>query len=357
VKSRTLSQYAAASLLVSASTLAVAGDCWVETIRNDATGDGGHYQDARFSRLRNQLESAARSLHDDPAINAIGNVRYQTHLYIGAKAHEGGPLSAQASVYLHDKKSWLEGCKLERWADRVHFASLSLHFNSLLALAPASAGSPLSPPFFVQPAQTGQVAEYPIYDDKALVITADGVPPFVAVTLKEYLSWWQETMVDERRAWQAEQEGSAEDREAWQHYLEELQTTDPSQARELEETMQLAQSSYPPEAEAEWQAFQQLYQGLSTDELQRPVFLQSDTTTPYRFEYSLTPSVSTHPLVKINPLLWDQRDRPDAIKVITLEVYINGKASFESPDDRARSVALDWLHNVDPAPYLRLLTP
>lgn len=213
--------------LALASFAARAGDCWVASARPPASGH------ATLERVLDAAEAAQRA---DTAINAIPDVRYRIHRHVDAPAYQGAPRAAVSYVMLHQPGSWAGSCGLVKWADNVHFASLSVHLNDLRAVrtSDASSGLPGLDAFF-EPEATARSAGATIYEDRVLVITHAGVAPFVPVSVGEYLDAWARRITDE----QAQMRGEAAPHEdpQWKRHLAELRRTDPQAAAELERAM------------------------------------------------------------------------------------------------------------------------
>lgn len=345
------------SCLLAVTWSAWAGDCWVESIENKTTGFGDATATARYAGLRGSLLKADALLKADSAINAIQNVRYQVHRYIGASYHPGAPFSGQAMAYLHKPDMWLGKCGLRSGADIVHFVEIGVNLNNLRSLEePAIGDDALAATKFIhQPKHIAERGGYSIYEGSAgnriLVMTAGNVPPFVPVTVGEYLDYWHRSLKQEREESRSNMQESADDRE-WRSYITQLRKTDPKAAAELQKSMDEAAHltrDGAPESNAEWDELLRLKAALSPTQRARPVYLTSGSVERYRFGYAQANEEGAIALVKVNQVLWAGKRNTSEVRVVTLEVQIqDGESTRNSGADR-------WLDRVDVQPYLELL--
>ncbi|GAB4406513.1 MAG: hypothetical protein OHK0048_26620 [Rhodoferax sp.] len=346
------------ALLLLACETAAAGDCWVASVENQATGYGDAITARRHSGMLATLRKAEALLKDDSAINAMPNVRYQPHLYIGAPYHAGAPKSAQAVVFLHPPEMWSGRCGLKPGADIVHFAELEVTFNDLTALgakAEIGGGGLSDAKYFVAPQRAGEHDGVTIYENAAgnhvLVLTHRGVPAFLPLTVGEYLDDWHARLSVERAEMRRNLQPLTEDQE-WKTHIAEMRKTDPKGAaelhKEMEEAARLAQAG-DPHGNEEWEALQRLRRTLTRAERAQPVFVPSASVEPYRFGYVTTKSEDACALVKINPALWAGTGNDDAVRTVVLRVLVqDGESTRRAGADR-------WLERVDLRPYRALL--
>lgn len=330
---------------------AAAGDCWLPSVDNAV--------DAREGRLQEALRAAEAAQRADAALNAIANVRYQLHRTLSMPAHPQAPASAESYVMLHKPEAWAGTCGLQPWADDVHFASLTVHLNSLRPLVdPAAGGYDADTEFFLAPEVTAQQGGYPVYERRVLVITPDGVPPFVPVSVGEHLDAWQRRLQDERTQARGDAAALADDPE-WRAYIQNLERSDPQTAAELraslDEAARLAQDGHPV-LQTEWDELQRQRAALDADARRQPVYLSAASMAQYRFGYAAASEDGARPLVKVNPALWAGAGGTQDIRVVALEVLLNASDTFAREDDADQAAARAWLSQVDVRPYRALLT-
>jgi hypothetical protein len=347
-----------AALLLVLAIPAAAGDCWVKTLENKVTGHGDATTGKHYAALRQALVQAEAVQRADAAINAIRNVRYQVHRYIGTAYHPGAPLSGESAIYLHKPDAWAGSCGLKPWADTVHFASLEVEFNNLRALeGPADGGGGLADTrYFHEPEITARRDGYPVYEGRVLVLTAGNLPPLVPVTLGEYLDAWQRTLQAEREQSRADGQAVAQDPE-WKSYIGQLRKTDPKAAAELQQSMDDAArmaDTGDAGAESEWAELQRLRKSLGAAQRTQPVYLSADALERHRFGYARPGAEGARKLAKVNPALWAGRRSEQTVRVVTLEVFLNRSEVFAGDDDADQAAARSWLERVDVKPYLAL---
>ncbi|MDF2180349.1 hypothetical protein P2G88_18990 [Aliiglaciecola sp. CAU 1673] len=335
-----------------------AADCWVDTLHNPQTGTGEDYSAPRYSGWRHTLETAENLLRKDDHLNRINPVRFQLHQYIGQPDSPGLPLSASSSLFFHDKQAWKGQCELQEWADRLHFASISLTFNSLRSVIEANGGalSGDAPPFILLPETTGSNQGIPIWQDRWVILTPNNLPAFVPLTYEEYIDWWLSYLSQERNQWSEDATTLSEEEREWQNYINEVRRSDPKQAEELEKMMEEATRVELDDHTGEWAEIQRLKAGINNANRHLPVYLDVDAGSPYRFSFSLTASETARPLVQVNNALWQQGANSNAVKVVVIDAYVNGKAPFEPQGEQHKSVAVSWLYQFNPNPYLALLS-
>lgn len=338
---------------------AQAGDCWVRTIENPTTGFGDASTSKRYASLRQALLKAEAAQRADPVLNAIPNVRYQLHRYMGVPYHPGAHLSAESSVYLHKPDAWEGKCGLKRWADTVHFASLEVEFNNLRALeGEVDDGAALTDARFVlEPQITGRNGGYPIYENRVLVLTPDGIPPFASVSVGEYLDDWQRKLKAQRDESRANMQEL--DIEGMTAYVRQLRKSDPKAAADLQKTLDEATrmaSRGDPRLDAEWNDLQRLRAALSPAERARPVYISPKSGEQRPFGYAKPGDEGARKLVKVNPALWAGKRNENAVQVVTLEAFLNKHETFVAEDDANQASARGWVYRVDVAPYKALLS-
>lgn len=354
MKTRTMAMAClAAGLLIQP---AQAGDCWVGTIENPVTGFGDATTGKRYAALRQTLLKAEAAQRADASLNAIAKVRYQLHRYIGAPDHPGAPLTAKSSVYLHKPDAWAGQCGLKPWADTVHFANLEVQFNTLSAL---ESGAQLTNPHFIrEPEITGRNGGYPIYENRVLVLTAGGIPPFVPVTVGEYLDDWQRQLKAGREEARANAQDGPDPAEM-AAYVKQLRKTDPKAAADLQKSLDelvRVAANGDPRLDAEWNELQHLRASLSPAERARPVYLTAEAMERWRFGYAKANDKGARKLVKVNPALWAGKSSEHAVRVVTLEVFLNKPDTFIVEDDAHQAAARDWVKRVNVGPYQAMLT-
>ncbi len=340
------------ALLLAPIASAQAGDCWVKTLENKVTGHGDATAGKRYAALRQALMKAEAVQRSDAAINAIPGVRYQVHRYIGVPYHPGAPLSGDSTIYLHKPDAWAGQCGLKPWADNVHFASLEVELNNLRALeGPADGGVALTDTrFFYEPEITARRGGYPVYDNRILVLTAGGMAPFVPVTLGEYLDDWQRKLEDEKTQSQGDGQGAVQDQE-WQAYIKQLRKSDPKAAADLQKSLDEAARMAAADfgVDGEWRELQRQRKSLGAAQLAQPVYLSAGAMERYRFGHARPDDAGARKLVKVNPALWSGKRGGQAVRVVTLEVFVNDAESAEQAGIGS------WLERVDVAPYRALL--
>jgi hypothetical protein len=335
---------------------AQAGDCWVGTVENPVTSFGDAATGKRYAALRQTLLKAEAAQRADAALNAIAKVRYQLHRHIGGPGYPGAPLSAESSVYLHKPDAWAGQCGLKPWADTVHFASLEVQFNTLRAL---EGGAQLTDTRFIrEPEITGRNGGYPIYENRVLVLTAGGVSPFVPVTVGEYLDDWQRQLKAGREEARANAQDGPDPAEM-AAYVKQLRKTDPKAAADLQKSLDelvRVAANGDPRLDAEWNELQRLRASLSPAERARPVYLTAEAMARWRFGYAKANDAGARKLVKVNPALWAGKFSEHAVRVVTLEAFLNKPETFIAEDDAHQAAARDWIKRVDMGPYWALLT-
>lgn len=345
------SQSLAIVCLLLAATAVQAGDCWVPTVEGNA--------DQRESALYRSLLAAEAAQRADAAINAIRAVRYQVHRSISVPMHARAPRSAESYIMLHKPDGWAGDCGLQPWADEVHYASLTVHFNDLRSLeGQLEAGTDIAElhPFY-EPEITAYRAGFPVYENRVLVITPEGMPPFVPVTVGEYLDLWQRRLQAEQEQVRANGAELANDTEM-QAYIDRLHVTDPHTAADLQASLdEAAHMAATGAVGDEWAALQRLRASLDPETRARPVYLSAVASEPYRFGYAELGSEDARKLVKVNPALWAGLHSDQDIRVVALEVHLNGGDAFADEADVYQSEAQAWLSHLDVHPYRRLLTP
>lgn len=336
-----------------------AGDCWVATAENRGTGLGDAITAKRHAGLLAVLHRAEAALKADPAINAIAKVRYQAHLYIGAPYHAGAPKSGSVSAFLHKPDAWSGRCGLKPWADNVHFVQMEVVLNDLIQLgtrADIGGGDLSDVKFFYPPKRIGERDGHPIYENDAgnrvLVMTAGNQPPFVPVTVGEYLDDWQARLKLEREEARRNLSPLTENQD-WNTYIAALRKTDPKGAAELEREMaeaaRLAREG-DPGSNDEWQALQRLRKSLTAAQRAQPAYLSAAAMEHQRFGLARPGDAEASALVKINPALWAGTGDESEVRTVALQVLVqDGDGTRTSGADR-------WLERVDVRPYRALLT-
>jgi hypothetical protein len=334
-----------------------AGDCWVAADENRGTGFGTPITDQRFAAFRAVLRKAGAAQQADPFINAIPNVRYQAHLYIGVPYHPGAPLSGQSSVYLHKPDMWSGKCGLRRGADIVHFVELAMNLNNLRALETQSiSGDNLGDTrFFHEPRLDAMRDGYPVYENSdgnlVLVITAGKIPPLTPVAVGEYLDYWHRTMLAERKENSRDMQETADNQE-WKAYIKELRKTDPKTAAELQKNMDDAARLASPDADpgGEWAELQRLRSSLTSAQRAQPVYITAEAVARYRFGYARANDEGASKLVKVNPALWAGKRNESGVRSVTLEVLV------QDGESARQAGATRWLNEVDVRSYQGLLS-
>lgn len=350
----------AAGILLSAALAgpAWAGDCWVGAIENNDTGYGDSIAAKRHASMLAILRKVETLLMSDPVINAIPDVRYQQHLYIGVPYHAGAPKSGKSSIFLHKPEMWSGRCGLKPGADIVHFVELEVVLNDLTSLgakAEIGGGDQSDAKFFVAPQRVGEHDGTPIYENaggnRVLVMTQQGLPAFLPLTVGEYLDDWHARLTVEREEMHRNLQPLSEDK-AWRSYVAEMRKTDPKGAAELQKEMdeaaRLAQAG-DPHGNAEWDALQRLRRTLTSAQRAQPVYVTSASVEPYRFGYVTKKSEDAATMVKLNPALWKGNRSDNAVRTVVLQVLVqDGESTRRSGADR-------WLDRVDLRPYRALL--
>jgi hypothetical protein len=334
---------AAALALVAMPVLA--GDCWVADAPGPVPG-------ARLPAL----ERAGSLMRADPAIQAMPAVRYQLHRAASPSQHRGAPTAATAHVMLHRPDAWEGRCGLKPWADRVHFASLSVHLNDLSAVLSPLAVNDDVLQGFAAPKETHRVAGFPVYDGRLLVLTHGGLAPFVPVSVGAYLDAWQRHLERGASTSQQELRGLTQNGE-WKAALADLERSDPKAAAELKQTLaearRVAQDDDPT---GQLGALRALRRTLVAAQLAAPAHVSAEAMDARPFAVAAPDAPGARALVQINPALWHGA-AGTAVRTVALEVYLNKSETFDTPDDTAQAAARAWLQRVDPQRYASLLTP
>lgn len=301
-----------------------AGDCWLPTADNPVTGYGSATAAAVHRPWIARLREAETSMQKDRALNAIDQVRYQAHLYLGTSAHPQAPSAGAITVFLHAPTSWRDGCRLKPEADTQHFAELQVTLNDLTPLESDHAlDDGLSGfPVVRAPRQIAEREGAPVFetaDGRTLVvITRNGLPPLAPVTLGEYLEAWSRQIRAEREAAARALDEVARDTEMLA-YIRTLERSDPAGARELRRTVQDAAQSGNPALDEEWQALQAELSGLSATDRARAVYI-GPTSDRHRFSHVRRDAPGAVALVRVNPALWSGRPAAGDVRVVTLQV-------------------------------------
>ncbi len=338
---------------------ASAGDCWAPTRENPVTGYGDATTAKRYAPMRRALLQVEAAQRSDPGINAISRVRYQVHRYIGIPAHPGAPLSGKSAIMLHKPGAWAGrpgDCQLKPSADRTHFASLTVALNNLTGLSGLTDNGLDTLQAFFEPALTGHQDGAPIFENRILVMTAGNVPAFVPVTVGEYLDHWNKRLQAEQAQARKDGQSLAEDGE-WKAYIQELRKTAPKTAAELQKTLVDAAhlaTEGSSEIQGEWAALQRQRAQLTKAQRAQPVYLSAEASDQYRFGYAQPGAEGARKLVKINPALWAGKPSVQAVRVVTLEVFLNRPEIFQTDDDAEEAEARAWLKRAALAPYRRL---
>ncbi|MFZ5484882.1 MAG: hypothetical protein ACOZB0_11695 [Pseudomonadota bacterium] len=235
--------------------------------------------------------------------------------------------------------------------------ALEVALNDLtgLGVQSASGNDPLDTRFFYAPSQVGKRQGTPIYENDAgnriLVITHGNLPPFVPVTVGEYLDTWQARLKRERDEVR-DTLSSVTNNPDWAAYVAELRKTDPKTAAELRQTMaetaRLAQQGDPHDHE-EWRELQRLRGALTQAELMQPVYLNAEALDRHRFAYARPDAPGATALVKLNPGLWAGTPGDSEVHTVSLQMLVQD-------GNRARTSGADrWLERVDLKPYRALL--
>lgn len=342
------------------SGVATAGDCWVSAFENPATGFGDAMTAKRHAPMLAALRKGEAALKADPIINAIPDVRYQQHLGLGPSAHPGAPKSAQSTVFLHKPEYWQGQCGLIKGADITHFVELDLSLNNLSSLEERRVGAGEQGPdkvqFFHEPRRIGSREGYPIYErddgNRVLAITTGHLPPYVPVTVGEYLDAWHRWLEVERAQSQGDAQRLSSDQE-WKAYIAQLRKTDPKAAaemqRDMDEAARLARDG-EPDSNAEWNELQRLRRTLTSAQRAQPVYLNQEAVARYRFGYVPAGAEGAAAVVKINPALWAGKRSDNDVRAVSLSVRI------QDGESTRRSGASHWVERLDVRPYRDLLS-
>lgn len=336
---------AAAGLAFMLSTGAVrAGDCWVAPAASATAGPRAAL-----------LERTAGLLRRDPALNAIQGVRYELHRHAGVAQHPGAPGTAAAAVWLHAPKAWQGPCGLHSWAGRVYPASLSVLFNDLAAAMNDAGPADADLQATLAPRETARVGGYPVYEGRMLVITPEGLPPFVPVTTGQWLDAWQRHLDAAAAQTRAELgELTAGD---WAAAIAQVEQQDPAAAielrRSLAEAQRLAAAADPTGERAALRAWRA---SLSPAAMAAPAWVSSAASERSRFALASPQEPGAQAVVQVNPALW-RGAHAASVRVVMLQAYLNRPEVFDHPDSPLDAAALGWLQRVDPRPYAGLLTP
>jgi len=332
----------------------------VSAVENPGTGFGDTMTAKRHAPMLASLRKGEAALRADPVINAIPDVRYQQHLGLGTPAHPGAPKSAQSTIFLHKPEYWQGKCGLVKGADITHFVELELLLNNLDALEEQAVGRSEQRvdkvKFFYEPRRIGSSDGHPIYErndsNRLLFITSGNLPPYVPVTLGEYLDAWHRWMEAERSESQGDMQQLSSNQE-WKAYIVQLGKTDPKAAaemqRDMEDAARLAQGG-DVQGNEEWNELQRLRRVLTPAQRTQPVYINQEAVELYRFGHVSADAEGATAVVKINPALWAGKRSDNEVRVVALQVLIqDGESSRRSGADR-------WLERVDVRPYRSLLT-
>jgi len=321
-----------------------AADCWVADAPGGLSGTP-----------RAPLARGAALLRQDPFIEALPDVRLQGHRHADGPRHPGAPAAATASVWLHAASAWQGTCGLQPWADRVHPASLSLHLNTLESLGRHAGPEGGGLQAIVAPAVSGHVGGYTVYEQRLLVITPPGIPPFVPVTTGQWLDAWQQHLDAGAAASRAELQADLD--EDWSAAMAELARHDPKAAAELRQTLADARrQAASDDPTGERAALRLLRAGLSEADLAAPAWVSAASMDRARFALARPDEPGAQALVQVNPDLW-RGSGPQAVRVVALEVFLNRSEVFDTPLEPLHAAARNWLSQLDPRPYAALLTP
>lgn len=289
------------------------------------------------------LARTARQLCSDPAIRALTGGRPRVQHGRLEPQHTGAPVAVHAQLRLHAPEDWLARCGLRRQAERPHLASLSVHLNNLRPVLRPTGVDGDALQAFIAPRETGRRGGHPVYEGRWLVITT-GRPPFVPLSVGEYLDAWQRQL--EREAGRQRARAAALWQDAdWRAALTQLERTDPVTAADLRRDLVRAQQARRAGAQdGERGALQALRSTLGASELAAPAHVSEAALARHRFGLARASEPGARPLMRVNPALW-LGARPGAVRVVALE---------ESPGSVRQP---GWLQRVDPRHYAALLEP
>ncbi len=294
----------AALLAASLCNPASATDCWVKPVQTIARNAA-----APEVAIVQRVEQILRA---DAGLNRLGDVRLQLGSSTDIPRHTGAPRSAVVRASAHRSPVWTSGCGLDqRKADYVSPFNVAVHINSLQSLVHllASPDEERENGHFYLPQQTGSAGGQPIFGKRVMLITPDGVPALVPLTVKEHLDSWERQLT--------EMQGGAQ----------------------------------VPQIAAQLRGLRAHRSGLTPAQLSAPVALGGiDAGDNNMWSYSLTSDANAIPRVRFNPALWRQSNA-QSVRAIAVEVWINNE------DDALKEAMETWLARFDPAPLKALLKP
>lgn len=188
--------------LFSGSMPAHAGECWVATRASETSGTGESLAAPKFTRLVAATKQAEALLRADPALNAIGGVRFQANRLLTYIDNEQPTYTASVWVTLHEPDVWSgPDCSIRQGeADYFNKRAVEINFNQLTDITGAAAaeGEPDEPmivnllPEAIEAYQrTGVISTV---GEGVRAFRPGGGPVLVPLTVSEYLGMWEKRL-------------------------------------------------------------------------------------------------------------------------------------------------------------------
>lgn len=98
-----------------------------------------------------------------------------------------------------------------------------------------------------------------------------------------------------------------------------------------------------PRLNAEWIELQRRRASLAPTEQALPVHGAAQAMDSWRFGYASPGDAGTHRLVTIKPVLRAGKSGDQAVRVGTLEAFLNTPEAFIAEDDTRQAAARDWV--------------
>lgn len=353
------------ALLYAASTASAAASCWIDEAPAK-TADQLPISAPAVAPLDRLARDINAVLHGHPVLAALPSgptpVRLRTRWSIGYAHPDSGRRSLWLQWRDHRTEMWVGACSLSPRAERIApRASIVVHVDAPDQLLENRALHDEQLTAWPEPPQTGRVGPHPVYFGWLVVLSANGRPPWLQVSMDEYLRFHERELLrgTEGAAQSARDierfDGSAMERQMLAVY-ENLKKIDPAAAEktlaELRAQMPAARATAQREAargdrqsNERLDALRAFRASLPPSVLQGPARLGwTEPRAPEVLERMPR-------LVKIDPA-WTghhaQHEVSRSVRVIGLK--IQGRESFEVPMQQV-------LQTLDYAALTTLLSP
>lgn len=293
---------------------ALAIDCWVPTRDQATTGYGDRMTSPRHANVVSRMRQAEVILRADPVLMSLPGVRLQIKNFVGLPVQPSLQTYATVTLGMHRPGVWASGCSLNQAkADYVVPIEFGANFNDVTPIARllASPAAVTESGFFPTPEVTGFAGGLPIYAQRMLAITPQGVPLLIAHRVKDHLNHWE------------------------------------TQFKSM-----LKDAPGEPLLTQQLHSLQAHRAGLSATQLQEPVALGAQHSDPSAlWAYGTVGSLGTQPMARLNPALLKPSQREGGVRFIVLQAWINNE------EDPLVGAAQNWLKSLDPRPWAALLEP